>query len=59
MPNGSWFGTMKVDNDDVLAEVKKGTFRGFSIEGIFTDAAQRELDKKLIDEVIRVLSESE
>jgi len=59
LPNGSWFGTMKVENDDVWAEVKKGTFKGFSIEGIFTDKAEKELDKKLIDEIIRVLSESE
>jgi hypothetical protein len=39
------------------AKVKSGEVRGFSIEGIFTDEAQKELDKKLIDEVIRVLSE--
>jgi hypothetical protein len=58
LPNGSWFGTMKVENDDVWAKVKDGTFRGFSIEGIFTDKSEKELDKKLIDEVIRVLSEA-
>jgi hypothetical protein len=49
---------MKVENDDVWAKVKDGTFRGFSIEGIFTDKSEKELDKKLIDEVIRVLSEA-
>ena len=58
LPNGSWFGTMKVENDEVWAQVKDGTFRGFSIEGIFTDEKQKDLDKKLIDEVIRVLSEA-
>lgn len=57
LPKGSWFGTMKVDNDDVWAQVKDGTFRGFSIEGIFTDDTKKDLDKKLIDQVIRVLSE--
>lgn len=57
LPKGSWFGSFKVENDQVWQDVKKGTFRGFSIEGVFTDQAQKELDKKLIDEVIRVLSE--
>jgi len=58
LPNGSWFGTMKVDNDEVWQQIKSGEFRGFSIEGIFTDSAKKDLDKKLIDSVIKVLSES-
>jgi hypothetical protein len=58
LPDGSWFGTMKVDNDEVWQQIKSGEFRGFSIEGIFTDSAKKDLDKKLIDSVIKVLSES-
>jgi len=58
LPKGSWFGSFKIENDEVWKQVKDGTFRGFSIEGIFTDKATKELDKKLIDEVIRVLSEN-
>jgi hypothetical protein len=58
LPKGSWFGSFKVENDEMWAKVKSGEVRGFSIEGIFTDEAQKELDKKLIDEVIRVLSEA-
>lgn len=57
LPVGSWFASFKVENDEVWAKVKDGTFRGFSIEGMFTDESQKELDKKLIDEVVRVLSE--
>jgi len=55
LPNGSWFGSFKVENDDVWAKVKDGTFRGFSIEGVFTDAATKELDKQLIDEIVRII----
>jgi len=58
MPNGSWFVSMKIENDEVWEKVKDGTFKGFSIEGIFIDQATKNLDKQLIDEVIRVLSES-
>ncbi len=54
----SWFGSFKVDNDDVWKQVKDGTFRGFSIEGMFTDSASKDLDKELIDKIVKVLSES-
>jgi len=57
LPKGSWFGSFKVENDEVWAKVKDGTYRGFSIEGIFTDEAEKQLDKELIDNLIRVLSE--
>lgn len=33
--NGSWFGSFKVDNDKIWEEVKAGTFKGFSVEGLF------------------------
>ena len=33
--NGSWFGSFKVDNDKIWDEVKAGTFKGFSVEGLF------------------------
>lgn len=35
LPDGTWFGSFKVDNDEVWAEVKAGKFKGFSIEGLF------------------------
>jgi len=34
-PNGSWFISMKVENDEVWESIKKGEFKGFSVEGIF------------------------
>ena len=58
LQKGSWFGSFKVDNDDVWKQVKDGTFRGFSIEGMFTDSASKDLDKELIDKIVKVLSES-
>lgn len=58
IPNGSWFVSMKIENDEVWEKVKAGEFRGFSIEGVFIDQATANLDQKVIDEVIRVLSES-
>ena len=35
VPEGSWFGAYKVENDAVWQSVLNGTFKGFSIEGLF------------------------
>jgi hypothetical protein len=57
LPKGSWFGSFKVENDEVWRQVKDGTFRGFSIEGMFTDRASKELDEELIKKLIKILNE--
>ena len=54
LPDGSWFVSMKVDNNDVWENfVKTGTLTGFSVEGTFieehlTDSSPETI-KKLID----------
>nr|CAB5223192.1 Phage-like element PBSX protein, XkdF [uncultured Caudovirales phage] len=35
LPRGTWFGVYKVDDKKIWDKVKDGTFRGFSIEGLF------------------------
>lgn len=35
--DGSWFISMKVENDEIWNQVKEGQFKGFSIEGRFTE----------------------
>ena len=35
LADGSWFGFYKVENEEVWNEVKDGTFKGLSIEGLF------------------------
>lgn len=40
LPKGTWFVTMKVENDKVWEMVKDGKIKGFSIEGYFTDKMQ-------------------
>lgn len=55
LPDGSWFGSFKVDNDEVWAKVVDGTFTGFSVEGIFLEAEQLEIDRAIVDEVVAAL----
>lgn len=35
VPEGSWFGSFKVDNDEVWQMIKDGKVKGFSVEGVF------------------------
>jgi hypothetical protein len=36
LPDGSWFISAKVENDDVWNKIKAGEVKGFSVEGIFS-----------------------
>jgi hypothetical protein len=47
--DGSWFISMKVDNDEVWDKVKAGELKGFSIEG-FLNIVKME-DEKSADEI--------
>ena len=38
---GSWFGSYKVDNPEIWAKVKDGSFMGFSVEGMFDLVPQK------------------
>lgn len=39
---GTWFGAQKVENDEVWNDyIKKGIFKGFSIEGLFDQSYER------------------
>lgn len=35
--DGSWFISMKIENEEIWNQVKEGKFKGFSIEGRFTE----------------------
>lgn len=55
LTNGSWFGSYKVENDSVWADIKAGTFKGFSVEGPFTQSLYDEKPKSKIDEIINII----
>lgn len=38
IPDGTWFGSMKIERPEIWADIEAGTFNGFSIEGLFTYA---------------------
>ena len=55
VPDGSWFGSMKVDNEEVWQQVKSGEFRGFSVEGLFAQDKEFELPEKVINKIKEVI----
>jgi hypothetical protein len=57
---GTWFITMKVENDDVWNKVKSGEIKGFSIEGYFAEkieAKKQELKSLVIDDDIAIIDD--
>lgn len=46
LPDGSWFGSFKVDNPQIWDEfIKTGVFKGFSVEGLFSETKTDELSE--------------
>ena len=58
LPDGSWFGSFKVENDEIWKKVKDGTYTGFSVEGLFAEDMEKNIDERVLAEVIRVLTET-
>ena len=56
LPNGSWFGTFKVDNKKVWDDfIKEGIFTGFSVEGMFEYERQPDMKKTEIDDLVDMI----
>lgn len=53
--DGSWFGSFKVENDDVWQKVKDGTFQGFSVEGIFGYSDRVSKEEAMVQKIKEIL----
>lgn len=51
VPDGSWFGSFKVNNDEVWEKIKSGEFTGYSVEGLF-QYKRKEMRENLSEEQI-------
>lgn len=57
-PDGSWFGSMLVDNEQVWMDIKEGKVKGFSVEGLFNYKPKEMKQKEsIMDGIKRILSE--
>ena len=60
--NGSWFGSFKVENEKLWAEVKAGTFKGFSVEGLFRyekAGSIMQKEEQIMSQIFKILSQIE
>mgnify|MGYP006275632155 CR=1 FL=1 len=66
-PEGSWFGSFKIDNPEVWSMVKSGDFKGFSVEGIFNykrtedagNTTPMSKDEQIMNEIAELLKQIE
>jgi hypothetical protein len=54
-PDGSWFGSFKVDNEQVWSDVKDGKFKGFSVEGLFTYKTKPTKEQEVMNAIKEIL----
>ena len=58
---GAWAVVMKIDNDEVWADIKEGKYLGLSIEGRFSEKeaelSEVELEEELLNKIIEILKD--
>lgn len=57
LPQGSWVGSYKIDNDEVWDKVKSGEVKGFSVEGLFGQVKIADKPKNELEEAHAALSD--
>jgi len=60
--NGSWFGSFKVENEKIWEEVKAGTFKGFSVEGLFRYEKTNKVvteEEQIMSQIFKILAQIE
>lgn len=55
--DGSWFGSFYVENDKVWQDVKNGTYKGFSVEGMFDYVQPISAEENALNQISKLLNE--
>lgn len=55
--DGSWFGSFYVENPEVWKAVKEGTYKGFSVEGMFDYQAPISAEENVLKQIEKLLNE--
>ena len=56
VPDGSWWGSLRVQNDIVWQMIKENVIRGFSVEGMFAQNKAKNLQEKIINKIRKVIN---
>ena len=55
-PDGSWFVSLAVDNENVWSDVKEGKFKGLSVEGLFEYGQIKNKEFEIMNSIKQILS---
>ena len=55
--DGSWFGSFYVENEMVWQDVKNGTYKGFSVEGMFDYVQPITAEENALNQISKLLNE--
>ena len=58
-PEGTWVITMKVQSDEVWNDIKKGKYKGYSIEGFFEEKLMFSEEDLVLQQINEIISETE
>jgi hypothetical protein len=57
VPDGSWFGSFFVENEEVWQSVKNGDYKGFSVEGMFEYDEPMSMEENTLKKIEKLLNE--
>jgi len=56
LADGSWFASFYVENNDVWSAVKRGEYKGFSVEGMFEYDQPMTAEENALKKIAELLS---
>ena len=57
VPDGSWWGSLRILNDEVWNLVLENKIKGFSVEGLFASNKSRNMQERIINKIRDVIKE--
>lgn len=57
VPDGSWFGSYYVENEEVWKSIKNGEYKGFSVEGLFDYNQPISQEQEALNRIAKLLNE--
>jgi hypothetical protein len=57
VPDGSWFGSFYVENDEVWKGIKDGQYKGFSVEGLFDYEQPKSAEENALETIQKLLNQ--
>ena len=57
--DGSLFATFKVDNQDIWQQIKNGTFKGYSLEGLFNYVIPDNNTDEVVEDEVKLIDDIE